>query len=228
MHLAGGRLRTGDPLAVDLGFGADPRTTLEWQRSLHALNPRIRVVGVEIDPDRVSRAHGTIEAVRGGFEIPTDTTPTVIRAANVLRQYDRDEVAAAWSLMCARLAPGGWLVEGTCDEQGRLAAMVSLDAEGPRWLTISCRLAGLQRPSQSAARLPKALIHDNVAGTGVHALLAAMDREWERAPRFGARQRWMVMAEALATEWQVRDGRNRWRLGELTVPWDLVEPGGQR
>jgi hypothetical protein len=207
---------------VDLGFGADPRTTLEWQRSLRTLNPRIRVVGVEIDPQRVDRAQEMIEAVRGGFEIPTDTAPTVIRAANVLRQYDRDEVESAWALMCARLAPGGWLVEGTCDERGRLAAMVSLDAAGPRWLTLSCRLAGLQRPSEVAARLPKALIHDNVPGTRVHALLAAMDCEWERAPRFGARQRWTAMAQALAARWPVRDGRGRWRLGELTVAWEAV------
>jgi hypothetical protein len=105
--------------------------------------------------------------------------------------------------------------------------MVSLDAEGPRWLTLSCRLAGLQQPSQLAARLPKALIHDNVPGTGVHALLTAMDLEWERAPRFGARQRWTAMAQALPARWQVRDGRARWRLGELTVPWDVVAQGGR-
>lgn len=218
-HLAGRELRRDAPLAVDLGFGADPTTTLEWQRSLHALNPRIRVVGVEIDPQRVARAQDSIEAVCGGFEIPTAEQPFLIRAANVLRQYDRTEVEGAWSLMCSRLAPGGWLVEGTCDERGRLTAMVSLNAEGPQWLTLSCRLAGLEHPSEVAARLPKALIHDNVAGTAINALLRDMDSEWQRAPRFGARQRWIAMAAALAEGWEVRDGPARWRLGELTVPW---------
>jgi hypothetical protein len=215
-------LRRGRPLIVDLGFGADPRTTLEWQRGLHRLNPGVRVVGVEIDAQRVAAADGLIEAVRGGFEIPTDHPPLVIRAANVLRQYDRDEVRPAWDRMCARLASGGWLVEGTCDEQGRLTTMVSLDGSGPRWFTVSCRLAGLQAPSEVAARLPKALIHDNVPGTAINALLQDMDAEWQRAPRFGARQRWIAMAEALAPRWQVRDGRGRWRLGELTVPWESV------
>lgn len=221
-HLAGARLRHDAPLAVDLGFGADARTTLEWQRVLHGLNPRIRVVGVEIDAERVTRAQADIEAIRGGFEIPTDDRPLVIRAANVLRQYDRAEVEPAWQLMCSRLAPGGWLVEGTCDEQGRLAAMVSLDADGPQWFTVSCRLAGLRQPSDVAARLPKALIHDNVAGTAIHALLQDMDAQWQRAPRFGARQRWIGMAAALKPRWDVRDGPGRWRLGELTVPWPQV------
>lgn len=222
-HLAARELRRGQPLCVDLGFGADPTTTVEWLRSLHAINQGIRVVGVEIDPQRVQRAQGVIEAVRGGFEIPTDEQPLVIRAANVLRQYDRSEVEAAWALMGSRLAPNGWLVEGTCDEQGRLTCMVSVNAHGPQWLTLSCRLAGLRQPSDVAARLPKALIHDNVPGTAVHALLLDMDREWERAPRFGARQRWIAMAAALAPRWDVRNGPGRWRLGELTVPWQMVD-----
>jgi hypothetical protein len=84
------------------------------------------------------------------------------------------------------------------------------------------RLAGLQHPSQVAARLPKALIHDNVPGRRVHALLTDMDRAWEAAPRFGARQRWIAMAQDLRERWQVRDGPTRWRLGELTVPWQSV------
>ncbi len=221
-HLAGRQLRHGGPLVVDLGFGADPTTTLEWQLALHSLNPGIRVVGVEIDQERVARARGVIEAVRGGFEIPTEQRPLVIRAANVLRQYDHSEVTAAWALMRSRLAPEGWLIEGTCDEQGRLTSMVSLNPHGPQWFTVSCRLAGLDYPSQIAARLPKALIHDNIPGTAIHALLADMDREWERAPRFGARQRWIAMAGALAQRWEVRDGPGRWRLGEFTVPWEKV------
>lgn len=224
-HLARGALRSADaPLAVDLGFGAHPTTALQWQTSLRAVNARVRVVGVEIDPERVLAARGVIDAVRGGFEIPTEQRPVVIRAANVLRQYQETEVADAWALMASRLTPDGWLVEGTCDERGRLTAMVSLDATGiPHWLTVSCRLGGLERPGEVAARLPKALIHHNVPGTGIHSLLAAMDDAWARAPRWGARQRWIAMAHTLQQSgWAVRDGRSRWRLGELTVAFDQV------
>ncbi len=116
-------------------------------------------------------------------------------------------------------------MDGTCDEQGRLTALISIDAEGPQWLTISCRLAGLEQPSQVAARLPKALIHDNVPGHRIHDLLTDMDRAWHAAPRWGARQRWIAMAGALQQTWQVRDGVTRWRLGRVHGP---VGPGGVR
>ena len=222
-HLAARELRTVDrPLAVDLGFGAHPATTIEWQRSLTATNPGVEIIGIEIDRARVDAARGVITAIHGGFEIPTDRRPLLIRAANVLRQYPRADVEQAWDMMRSRLAPGGWLVDGTCDEKGRLTTMVSIDAEGPQWLTISCRLAGLEQPSQVAARLPKALIHNNVAGHRIHDLLTDMDRAWHAAPRWGARQRWIAMAGALQRPWSVRDGVTRWRLGEFTVPWDQV------
>ena len=217
-HLCARRLRRGQPLCVDLGFGSSPTTTVEWQRSLRALNPRVRVVGVEIDPERVRLAAPTIDAIHGGFEIPTHDRPLVIRAANVLRQYDRDDVAGAWTVMQQRLATGGWLIDGTCDEQGRLTAMLSLDASAARWFTLSVRLAGLERPSQVAARLPKALIHDNYEGSPIHALLTDLDRAWERGARWGARQRWIEMAAVVKDRWEVRDGPGRWRLGEITVP----------
>ncbi len=222
-HLAGREVRSADhPLAVDLGFGAHPATTVQWRRSLIAINPGVEVVGVEIERERVEAARGVITALHGGFEIPTDRQPLLIRAANVLRQYPRADVERAWDLMRARLTPGGWLVDGTCDEQGRLAALISIDRTGPQWLTISCRLAGLDRPSQVAARLPKALIHDNVPGHPIHDLLTEMDRAWLAAPRWGARQRWIAMAGSLRDAWDVRDGVTRWRLGEFTVPWAQV------
>lgn len=219
-HLAAARLRTtATPLAVDLGFGANPATTLQWQRSLREVNPATRVIGIEIDRDRVAAAQATITAIHGGFEIPTKGKPLVIRAANVLRQYPTDEVAPAWELMARRLAEGGWLVEGTCDEQGRLASMLSIGTDArPAWFTVSVRLAGLDHPSQVAARLPKALIHSNVPDTPIHRLLRDMDHAWDAAPRWGARQRWIAMAQSLSSlGWAVRDGPSRWRLGELSV-----------
>ncbi|MCU0294616.1 MAG: hypothetical protein MUD05_01025 [Candidatus Nanopelagicales bacterium] len=221
-HLCGQELRrTNRPLAVDLGFGAHPATSVEWQRALARINPQTRVVGVEIDRGRVAAADGVIEAIHGGFEIPTTDRPLVIRAANVLRQYPEEQVQPAWALMASRLAAGGWLIDGTCDEQGRLSAMVSIDTSAePRWLTLSCRLAGLERPGDLAARLPKVLIHHNTAGHWVHDLFTDMDRAWERAPRWGARQRWISMAGDLAANgWVVRDGPARWRLGEISVAW---------
>ncbi len=104
----------------------------------------------------------------GGFEVPLedDTRPMVVRSFNVLRQYAEDEVAPAWATTTARLAPHGILVDGTCDELGRLAALVGVTTDGPPHLTLAWRLRGLERPGVVAERLPKVLIHRNVPGGG--------------------------------------------------------------
>ena len=201
------RLRgAADPLVVDLGYGASGVTTAELRARLRAVRPDVDVVGIEIDPQRVAAAQPLagpgLAFVRGGFELPVPAgrRPVLVRAFNVLRQYGEDEVADAWAVMASRLAPGGLVVEGTCDEVGRRATWVALEAGGPVSLTVSLRLAGLDRPSDVAERLPKALIHRNVPGERVHAFLAALDDAWARqAPlaALGARQRWSAAVAAL-------------------------------
>ncbi|WP_395639788.1 class I SAM-dependent methyltransferase [Pseudolysinimonas sp.] len=223
-----------DPLVVDLGYGASATTTLELRDRLAAVRPDVAVVGIEIDPERVRIANAAtrdgVEFRLGGFEVPLPGSrrPAVIRALNVLRQYDESEVAAAWATMRERLAPEGLLVEGTCDEIGRVASWVGLDAQGPRTFTISLRLAGLEAPSIVAERLPKALIHRNVAGERIHDLLLTLDRLWAtHAPLgvYGPRQRWMAVVVSLRDAgWPVRGSRARWRLGELTLDWAAVAP----
>jgi hypothetical protein len=226
--------RADDPLVVDLGYGASGITTVELRERLRVVRPDVDVVGIEIDPQRVAAAQPLagpgLAFVRGGFELPLPDgrRPVLVRAFNVLRQYGEDEVAGAWAVMTSRLAPGGLVVEGTCDEVGRRATWVALEARGPVSLTVSVRLAGLDRPSDVAERLPKALIHRNVPGERVHAFLTALDDAWARqAPlaTLGVRQRWSASVAALrAGGWPVLDRAARWRLGEVTVAWDAVRP----
>lgn len=227
--------RSADPVVVDLGFGATPVTAVELLHRLRAVRADVEVVGIEIDPARVAAAApwagpGLSFAV-GGFEVPLPggRRPAVVRAFNVLRQYPEDGVEAAWAAVRRRLAPGGLLVDGTCDEIGRRAAWIAVDqALGPVSLTVSMRLAGLARPSEIAERLPKALIHRNVPGERVHALLAALDDGWARqAPlaAFGVRQRWIATVRELEERgWPVLGPASRRRLGELTVAWEAVRP----
>jgi hypothetical protein len=238
--------RAADPLVVDLGYGASGVTALELHARLARARPDVEVRGLEIEPARVTRATAQLARVRagetpfapdarvsfalGGFEVPTPDgrRPAIIRALNVLRQYDEHEVAAAWESMTSRLADGGLLVEGTCDEIGRIASWVSLGADGiPRTLTLSLRLAGLEQPSIAAERLPKALIHRNRAGERVHDFLASLDEEWHRAAAvspFGPVHRWRTaLAGVESRGWPLRE-RSRWRLGEVTVPWESVAP----
>jgi hypothetical protein len=230
------------PLVVDLGYGASATTPLELHQRLSRVRPDVEVVGIEIDPARVKlaslSARPGVSFRMGGFEVPLDgtTKATVIRALNVLRQYDESEVLAAWKLMVSRLEPDGVLVEGTCNEIGRVASWVDVAADGPRTFTISLRLADLDGqsakgwPSIVAERLPKVLIHRNVPGERIHSLLAELDRHWQLNAAlsvYGPSQRWIACAAGLVADgWPIVGGRSRWKLGELTVAWDAVAPNG--
>jgi SAM-dependent methyltransferase len=234
------------PLVVDLGFGASGVTAFELWTRLATVRADARLIGLEIDPGRVAVARQQLAAVhagrtpfdpamrvefaRGGFEVPLPggEQATVIRAFNVLRQYGEGDVADAWARMRARLAPGGLLVEGTCDELGRVCSWVDLSPDGPERFTVSLRLSGLESPVIVAERLPKALIHRNVPGERVHEWLSALEDAWRKtsvlAP-YGERQRWIATVRAVREAgWPVIGGVARWRLGEVTVPWESVAP----
>ncbi|GAB3490840.1 class I SAM-dependent methyltransferase [Flexivirga lutea] len=220
------------PLLVDLGYGANPRTAVELHQRVRDLRADARVVGVEIDPARVAAAApftaDGLSFVRGGFEIPVAGSATVVRAFNVLRQYDEREVPGAWRRLQDRLHPHGLLIDGTCNEIGRVTTWVTLDRCGPRSLSLSLHLRDLATPSVVAERLPKALIHRNVPGEPIHDFLRALDLAWAKAgphASYGARQRFLATATALRADgWPLLDGPARWRLGELTVAWAAVAP----
>ncbi|MFC0602759.1 class I SAM-dependent methyltransferase [Streptomyces palmae] len=234
-HHRPGLLRAAAPVAVDLGYGAAPWTAVELLDRLRTVRADARVVGIEIDPARVAAAkpyeRAGLAFAHGGFEVPLPTghgaRADLIRAANVLRQYDEDEVAEVWQRLCERLAPGGLLVEGTCDEIGRRHVWVALTRSGPATVTFAARLGSLERPSDLAERLPKALIHRNVPGEPVHAFLRDFDRAWAAAAPYAAlsaRQRWIRACAALRADWPLVDGPRRWRQGEVTVRWEALAP----
>ncbi|MCX5041812.1 class I SAM-dependent methyltransferase [Aldersonia sp. NBC_00410] len=216
-----------DPLVVDLGYGALPVTTFELAARLRTVRADIRVVGLEIDPARVVPGRDGVSFARGGFEL-AGLRPVLVRAFNVLRQYPEAAVHEAWATMQAALAPGGLIVDGTCDELGRRCAWILLDSTGPRTLTLAWDPFALARPSDIAERLPKALIHRNIPGERVHALLAAADRAWaEAAPLapFGPRVRWRDALERLRDHGvPARSYRHRMRDCVLSVPWETAMP----
>ena len=239
-HLTRTVRRGDEALVLDLGYGSSPVTTVELATRLRTIRPDVRVVGLEIDKERVDAGKAVadpplLEFRTGGFEfgglaagISGSTGPTLVRALNVLRQYPEPEAWHAWNEMCGRLAPDGLLIEGTCDEIGRRCCWVTLDRNGPRTLTLACRPSSIDRPSDLAERLPKTLIHRNVPGERVHALLRDLDACWNvAAPMapFGPRARWAeAMSRLGAHGWPVLDRHRRWRLGELTLPWSSVDP----
>jgi hypothetical protein len=236
--------QTTNPIVVDLGFGASPITAVELLDRLQKINSTTHVVGIEIDRDRVERglqvAKFNLHFTHGGFETPLpnnlpglQTTADLIRAFNVLRQYEESEVKDAWAKMQSRLSLTGLLIEGTCDEIGRISSWVTLDKTKPVSFTISLRLSsigtdGFENPSKVAERLPKILIHRNVAGEKIHEFLSALDFAWASNASIGAlspSQRWVSACKQLLVEgWPLIGEKKRWRLGELTLDWQAVAP----
>lgn len=148
-----------------------PVTAVELRDRLRRVRADVEVVGIEIDPERVAAAAALagdgLSFRVGGFEVPLEhgERPIIVRAFNVLRQYDEVEVPAHWHLVCSRLAPDGLFVDGTCDEIGRRASWIALTPAGP---SSASRCPGASRastgPPASPSASPKALIHRNVPG----------------------------------------------------------------
>lgn len=240
--------RAADPLVVDLGYGASAVTALELHQRLARSRADVEVLGIEIEPERVRTAQAQLREVRagrtsfapdarvgfatGGFEVPLagGRRAAVIRALNVLRQYPEHAVLPSWQLLVTRLQPGGVLIDGTCDEIGRIASWVDVTADGPQHLTVSMRLAGLEHPAIVAERLPKILIHRNVDGEKVHEFMTDLDRSWQynaALATYGPAQRWAATVRALTDAgWPLRSNRARVKLGEVSVVWDAVKPRG--
>lgn len=113
-------------LLVDLGYGAEAITTLEMGARFRRLNPHLPILGVEIDPQRVAAAQPYasqhIFFRLGGFNLPLQAGESVrlIRAFNVLRQYEEAQVRPAWDELATYLLPGGLLVEGTSTPSGAI------------------------------------------------------------------------------------------------------------
>ena len=213
------------PLAVDVGYGASHTTTVEWASRLRQINPQVEIVGLEVDPSRILPPRDGVRFELGGFEL-AGYSPHLVRAFNVLRQYDVAEVQDAWDTVCSRLAPGGFFIEGTCDELGRRAAWVLLDSTGPLTLTLAWDPWHTPRPSDIAERLPKALIHRNVPGEPIHALLKQADQAWDHAAGwepYGPRVRFEKARQLLIdAHVPLTVPRHRSRDAILTVPWDYV------
>ena len=131
----------------------------------------------------------------------------IIRALNVLRQYDEAEVIPAWQTMGRLLLPGGLLIEGTSDPYGRVLtanllrrADDHLHYEG---LLFSTNFRWGFAPGIFQPVLPKNCIHRMVPGETIDTMMSA----WNEAIRatiahqeWGLRQWFAASAHALAAQ----------------------------
>jgi len=231
------------PCFVDLGFGAAPWTTLETGSLLRRHAPGLLVIGLEIDRERVQAA-GPHERPDtrfrlGGFEVPLGLDeaglaerPRLIRAFNVLRQYDVAAVAPALTAMGRALEPGGLLIEGSSDPPGRIwsahvwrrhAADLRHEA-----LVFGLRPGPAAEPERLPSVLPKDLIHEMGVGEPIAAFFDAWRDTWEAAAGmavWGPRPRLAASVRGLRGRGLAVDPRRRW-LGRGLVIWRGPNPAG--
>lgn len=215
---------------VDLGYGEEAFTALESAERLRRLNPALPVLGVEIDPERVERAlpyEDSLTRFRlGGFNLPLlpGESARLIRAFNVLRQYEESEVQDALLTLGEQLIPGGRIIEGTSDPFGRIwvANLLRKQADGELWvegLLFSTNFRWGFEPAIFQPRLPKNFIHRMLPGETIDAFMSA----WKGAAlatigvrTLGLRQ-WFI-ASALALRelgWPVETRKRPLRQGYL-------------
>jgi len=212
-------------LFVDLGYGAEATTTLESAQRLRTLKPDLPILGIEIDPERVAAALPYADANThfrlGGFNLPLQPGETVkiIRAFNVLRQYNETYFQSAYDLLARYVLPGGLMIEGTSDPFGRIwvANVVRKQETGDGWdwdaLVFSTNFRLGFSPTDFQAVLPKNLIHHVIPGEPIHAFFDA----WKHAADitshtkvWGLRQWFAASARELATQGYDIDLHGKW------------------
>jgi hypothetical protein len=176
---------------VDLGYGFYPVTSVETLHRLRRLNPALPVLGVEIDPQRVADAQAFSEPGlsfrQGGFNLPLrpGEQVSVIRAFNVLRQYDEAAVAEALAALAACLLPGGLILEGTSDPLGRLLCFNLFEKSAAGLERLGLVLAPALRqdfqPRQFQTVLPKNFIHHAQPGGPIDGFFADWHSAWQWA-----------------------------------------------
>lgn len=229
-------LRGEAPLAVDVGYGARPWTALEMAERWRRVNPGLRVLGVEIDPERVTAAAPFADPPRvdfalGGFNLSGvlgARRARIVRCYNVLRQYDEAQVAEALAAMAPAVEDGGALIEGTSNPSGAMVAFDVYRKRGDRLehdaLVFGTNFRSDLTPADFRTILPKRLIHrmlDERPGR--------FFEDWTRAHLMAVGQglhgkgRWIHAAEMLRTRFdQPIDPRMRLiERGYLTVRDEL-------
>lgn len=199
---------------VDLGYGFDARTTLESAARFRRLNPQLRILGVEIDKERVEAALPFADEKThfrlGGFNLPMNAGEHVrlMRAFNVLRQYEEADFAPAYARLAEHVLPGGLMIEGTSTPFGQVwAANLVRMTEAGSWsreaLVFSTNFRLGFDVEQFQTVLPKNFIHRVVEGEPIRDFFEA----WKHAAAgtsavktYGLRQWFMAAAESLAAQ----------------------------
>jgi len=209
---------------VDLGYGFDPRTTLESAARFRKLNPNLKILGVEIDKERVEAALPYADDKTffrlGGFNLPLQTGEHVrlIRAFNVLRQYEEKDFKPAYERLAEYVLPDGLMIEGTSNPFGSIwSANLVRKEENNNWkfeaLVFSTNFRLGFDAEEFQTILPKNLIHHVVKGE----LTYDFFQDWKHASSetssaktFGFKQWFIASAEKLTQKGYKIDLHKKW------------------
>jgi hypothetical protein len=197
---------------VDLGYGFDARTTLESAARFRRVNPNLRILGVEIDKERVEAALPFADGIThfrlGGFNLPLQPGESVrlMRAFNVLRQYEEKDFVPAYDRLAEYVLPGGLMIEGTSNPFGSIwAANVVRRLVTGNWkfeaLVFSTNFRLGFDVEEFQTILPKNYIHHVVKGEPIYDFFEAWKRsaaETSHAKVYGLKQWFIAVAESLA------------------------------
>ncbi|NWF63774.1 MAG: methylase [Chloroflexi bacterium] len=209
---------------VDLGYGFDPRTTLESAARFRKINPDLKILGVEIDKERVEAALPFADEKTlfrlGGFNLPLENGETVrlIRAFNVLRQYQEKDFVSAYDRLAEYVLPGGLMIEGTSTPFGSVwAANLVRRVESAQWsleaLVFSTNFHTGFDVEEFQTILPKNYIHRVVKGEPIFDFFEAWKRsaaETAFAKAFGLKQWFAASIDALSQKGFEVDCRKKW------------------
>ena len=216
---------------IDLGYGFDARTTLESAERFRRINPSLPILGVEIDKERVDAALPYADALThfrvGGFNLPLQPNESVrlIRAFNVLRQYEEKDFIPAYERLAEYVLPGGLMIEGTSNPFGsvwvanlaRKPPESDSSLSGSLWkfeaLVFSTSFRMGFDITDFQAVLPKNYIHHVVQGEPIYDFFEAWKRsaaETASAKVFGLKQWFAASTESLAAKGYKIDLHKKW------------------
>lgn len=204
---------------LDVGFGDKPVTTKALQEALWAVEPSLRVLGVERDLSRVTPLPG-VEVRASHFDVLAALGPAVlVRVMNVLRGYREDEAAEIHALLGQAIEDGGLFLEGSTDTEGHVLTVWVVGRRGEElvkealllWTDFSHGFS----PWLFRDWLPRDLRRQVKPGTAVHALFTEWNVAVEalgpgRSPQERFAQSLGAVTGLQATEWEREQGFVRW------------------
>ena len=219
---------------VDLGYGFDARTTLESAARFRRVNPNLKILGVEIDKERVENALPFADDKTffrlGGFNLPLKVGEHVrlIRAFNVLRQYEEKDFAPAYEALAPYVLPGGLMIEGTSNPFGSIwVANLARKEEPGGWrmeaLVFSTNFRKGFDVEEFQTVLPKNLIHHMVKGEPIFDFFEAWkisSAETAAMKTYGARQWFVAAAERMAERGYAIASQRKWLIKGFLI-WKL-------